>query len=152
MHMVRSFCEDHAGNLWIATKGGGVAMLGNSKDSDFKITTEYNTNNGLLNNDAYVIKEGFDGDLFIGTDGQGLNILVNGHLSTLNLKNIYSESSGQKIFSGTYAIHCSEKDSTLWLGTSEYGLIRIKIQKQQDKTYKAISYKQYIHQKTLPTL
>lgn len=147
MHMVRSFCEDHAGNLWIATKGGGVAMLGNSKDSDFKITTEYNTNNGLLNNDAYVIKEGFDGDLFIGTDGQGLNILVNGHLSTLNLKNIYSESSGQKIFSGTYAIHCSEKDSTLWLGTSEYGLIRIKIQKQQDKTYKAISYKQYIHQK-----
>lgn len=21
MHMVRSFCEDHAGNLWIATKG-----------------------------------------------------------------------------------------------------------------------------------
>lgn len=150
MHMVRSFCEDNNRNLWIATKGGGIAMLNHAQDSQYQIITEYNTNNGLLNNDAYTIKKGFGGDLFIGTDGQGINILSNGKLSTLNLDDLSPDSLGYKMFSGTYAIYCSDKDSILWLGTSEYGLIKMKIQKRGD-SYKAINFKQYIHKKENPS-
>lgn len=149
MRMVRSFCEDNQKNLWIATKGGGIAMLHKSEDTQYQIVSEYNTGNGLLNNDAYTIQKGFGGDLFIGTDGQGINVFSKGKLSAIDLTNITPSLRGSKMFSGTYAIYCSEKDSTLWLGTSEYGLIKLKIQKHHE-SYKAISCKQYLHQKDTP--
>jgi signal transduction histidine kinase/ligand-binding sensor domain-containing protein len=137
MNIVRSFCEDDQHRLWVATKGGGIAVLKNHYTNSYKLVDEYNTGNGLPNNSVYVIEKSFDSDLFIGTDGKGIQVFSNGVLSTL-------ESSSSIDFMHTYAIHCSEKDSALWIGTSGYGLVKINILKTKTG-YKAIGFKQYLH-------
>jgi signal transduction histidine kinase/ligand-binding sensor domain-containing protein/DNA-binding NarL/FixJ family response regulator len=138
LNIVRSFCEDDQNRLWVATKGGGIAVFENYYTPDYKIVAEYNTNNGLLNNSVYTIVKGFGGDLFIGTDGSSIQVFSKGILSTLDQGDLALD------FRNTYAIHCSEKDSTLWVGTSAYGLIRIKTGKSGNH-YHAIDFKQFLY-------
>lgn len=140
MNIIRSFCEDNSGRLWVATKGGGIAVLQNDAGGKYQMISEYNVNNGLLHNYVYTIAKGFDGSLFIGTDGKGINIFSDNKLSSLDLSKVSFD------FSNIYAIYCSEKDSTLWIGTSGSGLIKLKIKKKNGR-FEAIAYKQYLHDK-----
>ncbi|MDL2212407.1 response regulator [Bacteroides sp. OttesenSCG-928-J23] len=143
MNVVRAICEDADRRLWIGSKGGGVVVLDNYGSPEAKVVTEYNTNNGLLHNSVYTITRAFGSVLFIGTDGQGLNVYANNRLSTLKMDKLGFE------FSNTYSIYCSEKDSTLWIGTSSYGLIKLKIQ-EKNGSFEAVDYKQYTHDAARP--
>ncbi|MDH6304858.1 signal transduction histidine kinase/ligand-binding sensor domain-containing protein/CheY-like chemotaxis protein/AraC-like DNA-binding protein [Parabacteroides sp. PF5-5] len=138
MNVVRAFCEDINKQLWVGSKGGGIAVLKNDYNSEAKIVAEYNTSNGLLHNSVYTITKGFGNTLFIGTDGQGINVYANGRLSTLRMDNLPVE------FASTYSIYCSEKDSTLWIGTSGYGLIKLRVE-EKNGYFRATDYKQYIY-------
>ncbi|GHT30030.1 hybrid sensor histidine kinase/response regulator [Bacteroidia bacterium] len=143
LNVVRSFCEDDQHRVWVATKGGGIAIVENYFTPNYKVIAEYNTNNGLSHNSVFTIVKGLGGNLFIGTDGKGIQVFSNGILSTLNTGNLPLD------FTSTYAIHCSEKDSTLWIGTSEYGLIKIKIRKNKNR-FDAVSFKQYLYDRNNP--
>lgn len=66
-NMVNSLAEDKAGNLWLATEGGGLCQL----SADRKRTKRYTTKNGLPSNFVFKVLQDNRGKLWI-TTSQGL--------------------------------------------------------------------------------
>ncbi|HKZ68157.1 MAG TPA: two-component regulator propeller domain-containing protein [Chitinophagaceae bacterium] len=124
---VRSFCEDD-GNLWIGTKGSGIIRIKNFWQSSAAsaINREYFLAPADLDNNAvYSLKKGNDELIYIGTDGKGIGIydIKNKKFNKWNQvkgHNDYPE------FGSVYAI-LQDEDNSLWLGTSGYGLVHLKI-------------------------
>jgi signal transduction histidine kinase/ligand-binding sensor domain-containing protein/DNA-binding response OmpR family regulator len=122
---VRSFCQEN-GNLWVGTKGNGIIRI---KDfwskSDVVKRRETFLAPQLDNNAVYSLKRGMDDFIYIGTDGKGIGVYdLKGKKfykwSSIRNHNLYSE------FGSVYAIS-QDTDRSLWLGTSGYGLIHLKI-------------------------
>lgn len=123
---VRTFCEAN-GSLWIGTKGSGIMSLQNFWSDT---SAGYNKQSFLApaqleNNSVYAIKKGADDLIYIGTDAKGIGIY------DLIKKQFYkwTEIKGNgdyRAFGSVYAIR-QDNDQSLWLGTSGYGLIHLKI-------------------------
>ena len=115
---VRSFYRDAGGNLYVGTKGNGICML----RPDGTRGAAYDVSRGLSNNFVYSLAEGYDGDMFIGHDGAGLDVLSfsTGRISTVK------PAEGAR-FGSVYAILRDSENGCLWLGTNGYGLIRLQL-------------------------
>jgi signal transduction histidine kinase/ligand-binding sensor domain-containing protein/DNA-binding response OmpR family regulator len=69
---IRDIVEDKTGNIWIATHGGGIAVL-NTTNTRFTI---YNTRNSHLPNDKVItLHEDHLGNIWAGTFGNGVAML-----------------------------------------------------------------------------
>lgn len=133
---VRSFCQDDQGNILVGTKGDGIKLL--DKPTGLLSGFQY-LNTGLISNSVYVIRRNEAGDIFIGTEGAGVNILYSGNKRSekLNIPDQYP------FFRAVYSIHFTNHDSVLWLGTSGYGLIRIALRKSSG-AYRVDDVIQYV--------
>lgn len=126
---VRAFCEEN-GNLWIGTKGSGIIKMQNFWSSSGSIKKQYFLAPKELDNNAvYALKKGTDGLIYIGSDGKGIEIydLKNKKFkkwSSIKGYNVWPE------FGSVYAIS-QDEDQSVWLGTSGYGLIHLKINGDQ---------------------
>lgn len=135
-HPVRSFCQDKDGNILVGTKGDGIKLF----DRQTKLLSNYlSVDNGLISNSVYAIKKNNANDIFIGTEGVGINVLYaqNNRLERLNIPLKHP------VFRAVYSIHFSNHDSVLWLGTSGYGLIKIELSKENN-AYIAKNVEQYV--------
>ncbi|WP_026897597.1 hybrid sensor histidine kinase/response regulator transcription factor [Daejeonella oryzae] len=126
---VRAFCEEN-GNLWVGTKGSGIIKIPQFWSETQGAKQHILSPAELDNNSVYVLKKGTDNLIYIGTDGKGLGVydLLNKKFSKwANIKgfNKYAE------FGSVYAI-LQDKDQSLWLGTSGYGLIHLKVTRDQN--------------------
>lgn len=74
---VSALLEDRAGDLWIATNGGGLTRR---RGDRFALFTRQD---GLSNDHAMCLLEDRAGRLFVGTDGGGLNLFQNGRFTAL---------------------------------------------------------------------
>ena len=123
---VRAFCEAN-GDLWIGTKGSGIIAMQNFWAGN---TAAYNRQYFLApgeldNNSVYALKKGKDELIYIGTDAKGIGVY---DLKTRRFKK-WSDIKGYASypeFGSVYAIN-QDADTSLWLGTSGYGLIHLKI-------------------------
>ena len=125
---VRAFCEEN-GNLWVGTKGSGIIKYQNFWTSAQLLQNKeyYSAPSQLDNNAVYALKKGIDGFIYIGTDGKGIGIY-----DIKNKKlNKWSEVQGHNDFPefGSVYTFLQDADSSVWLGTSGYGLIHLKINK-----------------------
>lgn len=68
---IRDIEEDRDGNVWIATHGGGLAVL---QPASGKFTRYYTGNSGLPNDKIYSLAEDNEGNMWIGTMGGGLSV------------------------------------------------------------------------------
>lgn len=66
---IRAIEEDHEGNIWIGTCGGGVAVL-NPISQKFRVYDSKNT--GMAVDRAFSLLEDHNGNMWIGTSGDGL--------------------------------------------------------------------------------
>lgn len=139
---VRAFYQDDKGILWVGTKGSGVYGL-SSNSGDLVVITHFSTQNGLLNNSVFCITPGAYGEIWIGTDGTGLNYYQSKtkQLRKLNIKTI--EKHGHKLTS-VYSI--LTMGNTVWVGTSGNGMFKLEIDKTTNP-YSIKSYKQYTFNK-----
>lgn len=115
---VRAFCRDGRGNVYVATKGNGICML----NADGSKGAVYDVSRGLGNNFVYALAEGPCNDMFIGHDGEGLDVLsfATGRISTVKpVAGTY--------FGSVYAIYRDPSDGCVWLGTNGYGLIGLQL-------------------------
>ncbi|MDP4249194.1 MAG: response regulator [Bacteroidota bacterium] len=123
---VRAFCEEN-GNLWFGTKGNGIVKIPDfwSNPSAASPRENFLAPQQLDNNAVYSLKKGFDDLIYIGTDGKGISVY--------DLKNKrFHKWSGirgydQYIEFGSVYAMLQDTDRSLWLGTSGYGLIHLKI-------------------------
>lgn len=132
-HPVRAFCEISDNKILVATKGDGLKLY----DKTSKTLSEYATTaNGLISNSVYCIQKNKHGDIFIGTEGNSINYISDNKLQTLELPD------NTPVFRSVYSIAFSDNDSQIWLGTSGFGLIGIKLRKEGNK-YIVEQIKQY---------
>ena len=123
---VRAFCEEN-GNLWFGTKGNGIIKIPAfwSNPSSVSARENFLAPQQLDNNAVYSLKKGSDDLIYIGTDGKGIGVydLKNKHFhkwASIRGHDLYTE------FGSVYAM-LQDTDHSLWLGTSGYGLIHLKI-------------------------
>ena len=123
---VRAFCEEN-GNLWVGTKGSGIIKIPNFKSSSQPLTNRENFSSPkeLDNNSVFVLKKGLDNLIYIGTDGRGIGVYDLQTKSFRKWENIKGYNKYPE-FGSVYAI-LQDRDHSLWLGTSGYGLIHLKI-------------------------
>lgn len=139
---IRTFAEE-SGNLWVGTKGNGVLIFSNfwKAGAQLKKTQKIDVSTGLENNSVFAIRKGNDQLIYIGTDGKGISIYDQKLLKTISWKNIKGTAQLPD-FSSVYTI-IQDKDSSVWMGTSGYGLIHLKIQRNADKSLSVKNFKQY---------
>lgn len=127
---IRSFAEVTPGILYVGTKGGGIYKVAHvvgekGAPAQNKLMGRIDTGTGLKNDAVYALfyKNGY---LWIGTDGSGIQSL---EIKTNRLVDLSEDLSHftDATFGSVYAI-CATDDSTIWLGTSGYGLIRLNVE------------------------
>lgn len=107
---VRALHQDHRGDLWIGTNGGGLARLSQGRFS--RLTTA----DGLPSDIVWSLHGDVrDGSLWIGTNGAGLARLRDGRIERFGVAD-----SGRAIYAMAQAA-----DGTLWLGAQDDGLRRL---------------------------
>jgi len=142
--IVRSFLEVERNSFWVGTKGKGLFRFSSKFYEKLNESPNYevfNESNGLINNSVFVLSKGKDNLIFIGTDGEGLNVY------DLKKSKLISWSEIQgiekcELFKSTYAIY-QDENGFLWLGTNGYGMIRFKIERAGNKL-KVSHFKKYL--------
>ncbi|MGB4774152.1 MAG: two-component regulator propeller domain-containing protein, partial [Daejeonella sp.] len=127
---VRAFCEEN-GNLWVGTKGSGIIKVRNFWSDSRQVSEKQSflSPAELDNNSVYSLKKGADDLIYMGTDGKGVGVydLKNQKFhkwATIKGNDKYPE------FGSVYAIF-QDQDHSVWLGTSGYGLIHLKLNRDQ---------------------
>lgn len=125
---VRAFCEEN-GNLWVGTKGSGIIRMQNfwSSTDAGKKQQYYVAPADLDNNAVYALKKGDDGLIYIGTDGKGMGVYDLKNKKFHKWASVTGHNAWPE-FGSVYAIY-QDPDHSLWLGTSGFGLIHLKINK-----------------------
>ena len=125
---VRTFYEEMPGRLWVGTKGNGIIQMDLSDPSKSR---KISTQNGLNDDNVYSLFEG-DEVIWAGTDGKGIEYIDKGNqaIHALQLPDSLTVAS-------VYSILQTQRN-VIWVGTSGYGLFRIKIDRTR-RPYRAIS-------------
>lgn len=120
---VRSFFK--AGDLlYVGTKGNGIFVM----DGQDRLVRKYDRSSGLSDNAVYAFAAGYDNDIFVGTNGCGIDAIS---LKTGKITHILPEE--DKMFSSVYDIQVDHENGCVWLGTYGCGLIRLELRKENGK-------------------
>jgi signal transduction histidine kinase/ligand-binding sensor domain-containing protein/CheY-like chemotaxis protein len=73
-NVINSICEDHSGQIWIGTDGGGLLQFNAQTNTFNNYKNNPNETNSLSGNAVYSVYESHDKILWVGTYAAGLNI------------------------------------------------------------------------------
>ncbi len=142
--IVRAFLEVEKNSFWVGTKGKGLfrfpSKFYHNPNELIKYET-FNENNSSINNAVFALSKGKDDLIFIGTDGEGINVFDLKKSKLINWSEIEG-SVKHEYFKSTYSIY-QDENGFLWLGTNGYGMIRFKIERSGEKL-KVTQFKQYL--------
>lgn len=116
---VRDLFLDRDGDLWIATKGGGICRLNTSTHAIQQYHHEPGNKYSLSNNETMIVNQDADGRIWIGTENGGLCILdkQTGMVATYGNGN---DRSGL-IQNSVHAIY-RDRSKNMWVGTASAGV------------------------------
>lgn len=124
---VRAFCEAN-GDLWIGTKGSGIMAIKDFWQEKATYDKSYFSFPATIDNNAvYSLTKGSNELIYIGSDAKGIgayDIRAKHFFKWADIKG----SAACPEFGSVYAIR-QDTDQSLWLGTSGYGLVHLKINK-----------------------
>jgi ligand-binding sensor domain-containing protein/serine phosphatase RsbU (regulator of sigma subunit) len=107
---ITSITQDHAGKIWISTYEKGVFVYDEKNKNVERITV----NNGLSDNHVYSFYEDAEHNMWICTDGGGLNCYsLDGKISAIK-KTVGNNSLSSNSVNCVY----QDKSGDLWIGTS----------------------------------
>lgn len=129
---VRAFCSS-GNDLWIGTKGNGLIRMSHLNEQQLFPDV-------LDNNAVFALCTGNDSLIYIGTDGKGICLYDQLKKEFVRWAQI-SNSNTLPSFGSVYAL-LPDADGSVWLGTSGYGLIHLRIQRQQS-TLAVTLFEQY---------
>lgn len=143
---VRAFAEEKDRDLlWVGTKGNGIYTLRQNPTSDeMEVIEHFSTQNGLLSNSVYCIKEGFENEFWIGSDGKGINY-YQPETKKIEILSLNDSLSKNIDITSVYSI-LPLNGNTLWVGTSGQGMYRLEIDRSTTP-FSVHSLKQYTYSK-----
>ncbi|WP_308991128.1 two-component regulator propeller domain-containing protein [Mariniflexile litorale] len=109
---------DKDDNLWIGTKAGIIILT--KENEKLHLSSNTNKNNKLSDNEILSFEEDDFGNVWVGTQNGGLNI-VNLNLYRLNKKAIKTympNQNGNDLLSATISVIMKDKDGSMWIGTN----------------------------------
>ncbi|MGB5893505.1 MAG: two-component regulator propeller domain-containing protein, partial [Ignavibacteriaceae bacterium] len=150
--IISSILEDRSGKIWVGTIEGGLNVFSPPQNTDanegivfYHFKHEPDNNNSISSNGILSISQDIWGDIWIGTDGGGLNKLLMQKQKLSAFKNIRNEDvqflhfkndpndilsiSDDRVWS-----ILEDKSGILWIGTNS-GLNKLDVQKKQFKNY-----------------
>ena len=142
--IVRVFLEVEGHSFWVGTKGKGLFKFSSKfyqKPNEPLKYQNFNESNSSINNSIYSLYKGQNDLIFIGTDGEGINIFDLKKSKFIS----WSEILGSELcefFKSTYTIY-QDDNGFIWLGTNGYGMIRFKISRFGE-ALKITDFKQYL--------
>lgn len=142
--IVRVFLEVEGHSFWVGTKGKGLFRFPSKfylKPNEPLKYQNFNESNSSINNAVFSLYEGQDDLIFIGTDGEGMNVFDLKKSKFISWPEIIG-SELCEYFKSTYTIY-QDENGFIWLGTNGYGMIRFKISRL-GKTLKVTDFKQYL--------
>lgn len=128
--IIRAFLEVGENSFWVGTKGKGLFRFPSKNNDYFKVPLKYrnfNESNSTINNAVFALHRGQDSLVFIGTDGDGIDVFDLKKSRLINWSEIL-ESDQCEYFKSTYTIY-QDKKGFVWLGTYGFGMIRLKIER-----------------------
>ena len=137
--IIRSIYEDNTGTLYIGTRGGGLNII-NPTSGKTKIL---NSKNGLSNNAVLSINKDHNKNIWIGMDSEGIDMIEAGTQKIFHFPKDF-ENENDLAFSSVYSI-CVDAFNGIWLGTSGYGVIYLKVSKALNGKYRLSEYDQLSH-------
>ena len=142
--IVRAFLEVEDNSFWVATKGKGLFRLPPKFYQDPSKPLEYqifNESNSSLDNAVFALCKGKEDLIFIGSDGNGINIFDLKKSRLVSWPEIIGNEKCD-YFKSTYAIY-QDNEGFIWLGTNGYGMIRCKINRLGEKL-EVREFKKYV--------
>ncbi len=142
--IVRVFLEVENNSFWVGTKGNGLFRfpskfyLNSNKPLEYQI---FNESNSAINNAVFSLCKGQDDLIFIGTDGEGIDVFDLKKSKFISWPEIIG-SERCEYFKSTYTIY-QDENGFIWLGTNGYGMIRFKISRLGE-ALKVTDFKQYL--------
>lgn len=126
---VRSFCQvdDH---LWVGTKGGGIMELPVSENvvESGGVRKYFTAPEVLDNNSVYALQQGADFLVYIGTDAKGITVYDRKSRRFIKWSSVKNNELYTS-FGSVYAV-LPDNDGSVWLGTSGYGLVHLKLRRE----------------------
>jgi streptogramin lyase len=101
--LIRCVTEDHEGNVWVGTEGGGLCRL---KPTLFET---YGQREGLSSDQVQTVHEDDEGALWIGTNGDGLDRMKEGKVERFGL--------AQGLSNGHLWCVLRDRGGVVWAGT-----------------------------------
>jgi len=135
--IVRSILEDTSGDMWIGTRGNGLNYI----SSKTKRTVIYNKDNGLSSNAVLSLGEDSNNNIWIGIDDRGIDMYERGTGKILHFPDDFVNDVTPLIGYVYSVVFDSYGD--MWLGTSGYGLLKMKVHKEGQGKYRLVEYQQY---------
>ncbi len=142
--IVRAFLEVDGNSFWVGTKGKGLFRFPSNFYVNAEIPLKYenfNESNSSIDNAVYALCKGQEDLIFIGSDGNGINIF---DLKKSRLVSWTTIIGNEKCdyFKSVYSIY-QDDQGFIWLGTNGYGMIRCKINRNGDKL-EVTKFKKYL--------
>lgn len=138
-NIIRSIYEDESQTLYIGTRGGGLNIIMPTRPE----TKIVNSKNGLSNDAVLAINKDLDGNIWIGLDGEGIDMMEAKTGKIFHFPRDF-ENENDLSFSSVYSI-CVDAFNDIWLGTSGYGIIHLKVFKTTKGKYRLKEYDQLKH-------
>lgn len=104
------------GKVYITTLGGGLITGYVNADGNLEKRQLFTEKNGLGSNYVYSTASGPNGELFVGSDGGGLELFKNNSFTSLTTKFGYRSNS---VFS-----LCSDRKGNIWAVTNDEGILK----------------------------
>ncbi len=138
-NIIRSVYEDPAtGVLYVGTRGGGLNILSKNKK-----TSVLNTRNGLSNNAVIALNKDHNGNIWMGVDSEGIDMLDAKTNRVFHFPRDF-ENKVKVNFSSVYSI-CVDAFNDIWLGTSGFGVIHLKMTRTPRGTYQLDEFDEINH-------
>lgn len=142
--IIRAFTEAKGNSFWVGTKGKGLFRFPAKFYRNVQEPLQYENfdqNNSAINNSVYALHTGQDSLIFIGTDGEGIDVYDIKRSKLINWSRIKG-SDQIDFFKSTYTIY-QDKKGFIWLGTNGYGMIRLKIERNGEEL-EVSQFKKYV--------
>ncbi|WP_316734754.1 two-component regulator propeller domain-containing protein [Pedobacter aquatilis] len=137
---IRTFAED-GNNLWVGTKGNGIFLFNDFWKNNAGQNKSASAITGLENNSVFVIKKLSNQLIYIGTDGKGISI-YDQKLKKIVIWKDVKGSEKLPEFKSVYSI-IEDNDGSVWMGTSGFGLVHLKLNRNNDGSISVTNFKQY---------